>query len=175
MPGTDCAIAEDRTGQIVAVANHAEVRVALGDRTIRIGPLDDCRNVSLSPDGQWLATGSHINGGVTIWSLPDGAKVTKLPIDGGCRSRLQPRREMADERARIQPFVGGRDLARGAADRGRFCCFSPDGRTGIVQETSKFLGLVEIETGRMLARLESPDQHSVQMARLSAPTARAWS
>ena len=29
------------------------------DRTITIGPLDDCRGVSVSPDGQWLATGSH--------------------------------------------------------------------------------------------------------------------
>ena len=83
LPGTSCGIAEDRTGRIVAVANHTEVRVALAERTIRIGPLDDCRYVSLSPDGQWLATGNHQNGGVTIWRLPDGARVTKLPIDGG--------------------------------------------------------------------------------------------
>ena len=83
LPGTICAIAEDRTGQIVAVANHSEVRVALGDRTIRIGPLDDCRGVTVSPDGHWLATDSHQNGGVTIWSLPDGAMATKLPIDEG--------------------------------------------------------------------------------------------
>ena len=38
----------------------------------RSGPLDDCRGVSVSPDGQWLATGSHQIGGVTIWRLPDG-------------------------------------------------------------------------------------------------------
>ena len=49
----------DRTGQIVAVAGHQDARVALGDRTIKIGPLDDCRGVSLSPDGKWLATSNH--------------------------------------------------------------------------------------------------------------------
>ena len=28
-------------------------------RTFRVGPLDDCRGVAVSPDGQWLATGTH--------------------------------------------------------------------------------------------------------------------
>ncbi len=64
--GTDCAMGEDRAGQIVAVAGHGEVYVALSDRTIRIGLLDDCRGISISPDGQWLATGNHLNGGATI-------------------------------------------------------------------------------------------------------------
>ena len=50
--------------------------------------------------------------------------------------------------------------------------FSPDGRLGIVQDTSKVLGLVEIETGRTLARLESPDQHGVVSATFSSDGSR---
>ncbi len=36
-------------------------------------------------------------------------------------------------------------------------CFSPDGRLVVVQEASKLIRLVETETGRTMARLESPD------------------
>ncbi len=54
--GSDCGISFDRTGRMVAVAGHGDARVAGGDRTITIGPLNDCRVVSLSPDGRWLTT-----------------------------------------------------------------------------------------------------------------------
>ena len=37
-------------------------------------------------------------------------------------------------------------------------CFSPDGRLMVVQEASRLIRLVETESGRTLARLESPDQ-----------------
>ena len=36
-------------------------------------------------------------------------------------------------------------------------CFSPDGRLVVVQEANQVIRLVETETGRTLARLESPD------------------
>ena len=52
-------MAEDRSGRVVAMANHDYAYVATPERTIRVGPLDDCRGVAVSPDGQWLATGSH--------------------------------------------------------------------------------------------------------------------
>ena len=40
-------------------------------------------------------------------------------------------------------------------------CFSPDGRLVVVQDASRVIRLVETETGRTLARLESPDLCSV--------------
>ena len=36
-------------------------------------------------------------------------------------------------------------------------CFSPDGRLVVVVDASKVIRLVETETGRTIARLESPD------------------
>ncbi|MGA9924558.1 MAG: tetratricopeptide repeat protein, partial [Isosphaeraceae bacterium] len=167
LPGTSCGIAEDRTGRIVAVANHTEVRVALAERTIRIGPLDDCRYVSLSPDGQWLATGNHQNGGVTIWRLPDGARVTKLPIDGGTGVCFSPDGKWLLTAQGLWEVGSWREVRPLGSS-----CLSPDGRLGIVQDTSKVLGLVEIETGRTLARLESPDQHGVVSATFSSDGSR---
>ena len=50
---------EDRSGQIVALGNGTHAQVQSGEHIFQIGPLDDCRSVAVSPDGQWLATGSY--------------------------------------------------------------------------------------------------------------------
>ena len=141
-------------------------------RTIRIGPLDDCRGVSVSPDGQWLATASHQNGGVTIWRLPDGARATKLPIEGGTGAFFSPDGKWlmtSQASCRLWEVGTWRELRQ---IEGGFRCFSPDGRLAIVQDTGKVLRLVEIETGRTLARLESPDQHDVAWATFSPDGSR---
>ena len=52
-------------------------------------------------------------------------------------------------------------------------CFSPDGRLVLVQDASNLIRLVETETGRTLARLESPDLCGVG-GRPSARTGRGW-
>ena len=160
--GTDCGIAFDRTGQIVAVAGHQDAQVVLGDRTITIGPLDDCRGVSLSPDGKWLLTNSHANGGVMLWSLPDRARVPNLPFEvGGARFSPDGKWLVSSTRetSRICEVGNWREVRQ---FDGFFQSFSPDGRLGIVLDTSNVLRLVEIETGRILARLERPDQQALK-------------
>ena len=51
-------------------------------------------------------------------------------------------------------------------------CFSPDGRLVVVQDASKVIRLVETETGRTLARLESPDLCGVRSATFSPDGSR---
>ncbi len=43
----------------MAVAYYDYAAVATPEGTIRMEPLDDCRTVAVSPDGEWLATGTH--------------------------------------------------------------------------------------------------------------------
>lgn len=52
------------------------------------------------------------------------------------------------------------------------CCFSPDGRLLVVQDASKVIRLVEIESGRTLARFESPDSCDVARATFSPDGSR---
>ena len=53
-------IAEDRSGRIVALAGHGHgLRRDPASARSSVGPLDDFRSVAVSPDGEWLATGSH--------------------------------------------------------------------------------------------------------------------
>ncbi len=58
-PGSDAGVAEDSSGRTVALASFVRADVQTSGRMTQIGPLDDCRSVAVSPDGQWLATGSH--------------------------------------------------------------------------------------------------------------------
>jgi tetratricopeptide (TPR) repeat protein len=50
---------------------------------------------------------------------------------------------------------------------GRGCCYSADGRLVVVQDADKVVRLVETETGRTLAKVESPDQCAVGFATFS--------
>jgi hypothetical protein len=69
LPASDCAIAQDRSGRIVAVANYNHAHLAVPNRMFpTVGPLSDCRYISVSPGGQWLATGSHVGGGLKCGS-----------------------------------------------------------------------------------------------------------
>jgi serine/threonine protein kinase/WD40 repeat protein/Flp pilus assembly protein TadD len=158
LPGTDSTIAEDRTGRVVAVAAHDSAYVALDGRMLKIGPLDDCRYVSVSPDGHWLATGSHITGGVTIWKLPEGSQVAGLSSELSNQICFSPDGRWIMTRAspcRLYQVGTWRELRR---FDGTFHCFSPDSRLAVTQDVSRALILIEIETGRTLARFESPDR-----------------
>jgi hypothetical protein len=155
------------------VAAQSAAFVALGDRTMKIGPLDDCRCVSVSPDGQWLATGSFAYGSTTVWKLPEGSQEIKLPVQGGIGVFFSP-----DGKCLVTGQAGHDRLWEVGSWRevrqfeGGFRCFSADGRVAVVYDANRVLTLVELETGRDLARFESPDQHAVGGATFSPDGSR---
>ena len=173
LQGTTCAIDTDRTGRIVAVAGHQTAQVILDGRPISIGPLDDCRGVSLSVDGKWLTTNSHANGGVTIWRLPDGASVARPIPEGPGKSQFSPDGKWLithDGFSSHLREVGSWSEVRSI--EGDFRAFSPDGRLAIFQDVSNVLKLVEVESGRTLARFERPDPQNVTSLAFSADGSR---
>jgi WD40 repeat protein/tetratricopeptide (TPR) repeat protein len=156
LPASHCEIDQDRSGRIVALAAHRYAYVATPKRTIRVGPLDDCRGVAVSPDGQWLVTVIHLGGGGQVWRIRDAAKVMDLPLGGG---RFSPDGKwLMTAGGRLWEVGTWREEPRIA---GAGNSFSPDGRIVIVVDPSRILRLVEVETGRTLAQLESPDLSGV--------------
>ena len=140
-----------------------------------MGPLDDCRYVAVSPDGQWLATGSHGQNGAQVWRIRDGTQVAELTIEGIVGVDFSPDGKwlMTSPSPCRLWAVGTWHEARRIGGEGH--CFSPDGRLLVVQDANKVLRLVETETGRTLARLESPDLCPVRRTGPhSAPTGRGW-
>jgi WD40 repeat protein len=59
-----------------------------GGRQIRLGRQADVRHCAVSPDGHWVATGSHEAGkepGAKIWEAKTGRFVHDLPVTSYCR------------------------------------------------------------------------------------------
>ena len=171
LPTSFAGINEDRAGRTVALANFTTAHVLAPDRAFEVGPLDDCRGISVSPDGRWLATGGH-SIGAQVWRCRDGEKVADLPIDGGGGVTFSPDGKWlmtSEHTSRLWAVETWRESRRFA---GMGLGFSPDGRMALIKEPSKVLWLVEAETGRPIARLESPDRSDVGSAAFSPDGSR---
>jgi WD40 repeat protein len=150
-------ISQDRSGRVVAVGHRSHAHVLTPDRQLQLGPLEDSRNLAVSPDGLWLATGSHGRNGAQVWSVRDAAKVAHLAIEGLVGVLFSPDGKWLmtkNSPCRLWP-VGSWSEAREIGGTGH--CFSSDGGMLMVQDAGRNIRLVETETGRTLAQLESPD------------------
>jgi serine/threonine protein kinase/WD40 repeat protein/tetratricopeptide (TPR) repeat protein len=156
-PAGDSGFAIDRSGRIVALADHGLAHVLTPEGAFQLGPLDDCRAVAVAPDGQWLATGSHGLGGVQIWRVRDAARVADLAFEGPVGVHFSPDGKWlmtTTSPCRLWE-VGTWRRAREIGGYG--LGFSADGALSVVQDAKRIIRLVETETGRTLAGLESPD------------------
>jgi WD40 repeat protein len=172
LPVAPEGIDTDRSGRIVALADFGLAFVTTPERTFHVGPLDDCRRVAVSPDGEWLATGSHDKNGAQVWRLRDATQVAHLVIDGFVAVEFSPDGKwlMTNNPPCRLWAVGTWQEARKLGGLGY--CFSPDGRLVVVQDANKVIRLVETETGRTVARLESPDLCAVRGAAFSPDGSR---
>jgi tetratricopeptide (TPR) repeat protein len=164
-------IAEDASGQVVALAHVGDAHVLTPERPFQVGPLDDCRNVSVSPDGQWLATGSFARG-AQVWRVRDAARMADLPIDSGTWVAFSPDGKwlMTDSPCRLWAVGTWSEAEQKIGGNG--LCFSPDRRLMAVVDATGVIHLVEAETGRTIARLESPDSCNVNRATFSPDGSR---
>jgi hypothetical protein len=117
-----------------------------------------CQWVSVSPDGRWVAFGPHQKG-VNVYETATGHRVWRSPdtSPGYCRFSSDGRWLLTDN-------DGGRAWAAGTWEPGPQLGpgvpwdASPDGRLVVVGQTDGAYRLVELATGRELARLEDPDR-----------------
>ncbi len=165
-------IDEDRPGRIIATARLTHAEVLISGRSTRVEPLDECRYVAVSPDGEWLATGSH-HWGAQVWLVRDAEKpVAELPVNSGRYVAFSPDGKwLLTGNPPCKLWTTGTwALARELGGTG--LCFSPDSRLIAVQDASQVMRLVEVETGRVIARLESPDPSKVFWATFSPDGSR---
>jgi serine/threonine protein kinase/WD40 repeat protein/tetratricopeptide (TPR) repeat protein len=147
----------DSSGGVVALAGFNTCFVLAQDRSFQVGPLDDARSVAVSPDGQWVATGSHGKNGAQVWRVQTGEKVAHMPIDGLVGVRFSPDGKWlmtVNSPCRLWEVGTWREV-RSVVGQGQ--CFSADGSEFVVVDATKGIRLVETGKGRTLARLESPD------------------
>jgi eukaryotic-like serine/threonine-protein kinase len=161
LTGTTMQVACSRDSRVVASARWHGATVLHADRTgrpLRLTPHADVRYVAVSPDGRWVATGSH--GGVAkLWEAQTGTLRKELPAGetfarvgfspdghwlvntaGGCRL-------WAVDGWREGPVVGGTTFA-----------FSPDSRLLAVETGYGAVRLIDLKTAQEWGRLEDPHQ-----------------
>ncbi len=125
----------------------------------------DVRTCAVSPDGRWVATGSHNNTdgfGAKVWNAATGALLEKLPVPGLCKVAFSP------DGLWLLTMGGGCRLWKvDAWDQTHFVggtigCFSPDGSVLAVDDGAGVIRLVSTANGDTLVRLEAPEQACVQ-------------
>jgi WD40 repeat protein len=161
LPAGDSQFALDRDGRLMVVANE-DGALALSldqpDRLIKYSPQDDARYVAVSPEGRWVATGSHHEPGVKIWEARDGKFALELPSEGWSEVAFSPDGQwLAAGHSNCRIWSVGL-WTEGSPIGGTLLGFSPDGSVLAVETGAGVVRLVDPATGADYARLEAPNQ-----------------
>jgi hypothetical protein len=151
-------------GSVISLITEEEVqvlRLSEGKR-LAIGPQEDVRYCALSPDGRWIATGSHFlhrGDGCKVWDAATGRHVANIPVGGACAVRFSPDGEwLATNSGGARIWKTGtwkEGPALGAPDNPN-CAFSTDGKLLALGDAPGVIRLLEPGTWREVARLTAP-------------------
>jgi serine/threonine protein kinase/WD40 repeat protein len=191
-PPSMSQIAISRDGRVMASAQgwgalvwHADK----GDQLIKLAPQYDVRFVAISPEGEWVASGSHWHTDVhvKVWEARTGRHVADLPVETTSRVGFSP-----DGRWLLTTGGGCRlwevgTWREGPKIGGSFgFAFSADSKILAVEIGSGVVRLLDPDTGREYARLEDPNQDKAANLAFSpdgsqlfattrdSPTVHAW-
>jgi serine/threonine protein kinase/WD40 repeat protein len=127
---------------------------------VDLGPQDDVRFCAVSPDGRWVASGSHSSRDVfvKVWDGRTGRPVADLPVQGGSLVAFSPDgRWLATTGGGVRLWKVG-SWQEGPKVPGDNCTFSRDGRILAVSQGLGVVRLCNPDTGAEYARWESPAQ-----------------
>jgi WD40 repeat protein len=164
--GPTMPLVQSSDGRVLAVSRPFGAMVLDGTtfaEQARLSPHDDVRFIAVSPNGRWVATGSHGGDkvGAKVWDARDGTLLAELPGERICRVQFSgDNRWLATggSRCRLwraeswQPGPEIEGIERVAM------AFSPDHRLLAVETGEGIIRLVDPNTGRDYARLEDPNQ-----------------
>jgi serine/threonine protein kinase/WD40 repeat protein len=169
-PASDNEFRISRDGRTIAAGDYTSVVVLHADqpdRPVSLGPTVEVRQqVALSPDGRWVAAGSHYRDDVHVWEARTGrlVKTQAVPHDF-CSVQFTPDGKkllVGTPKSCWYWNVGDWDEAdppRDIGGLGRIAPeFSPDGKVLAAESGEGAVRLLDPATGRELVRLESPDQ-----------------
>jgi len=168
--GVPNMIAQSRDGRVLASAQFQGAVVWHADqpdRLIKLGPHADARNVTVSPDGQWVATGGFgAPGGAKVWEARTGKPVKDLPVGSNCYVVFSPdgKRLLTNAGFLHSPQVRAWQVGTWAEVlfkeplKGASPAFSPDGKLLVVETGTGVARLLDPKTGKEYARLEDPSQ-----------------
>jgi serine/threonine protein kinase/WD40 repeat protein len=167
----------DRQGNWTLTTNSWEVRLeSLTEpgKLIPLGPHEDVRKASFSPDGKYVATGAWNGRDTKVWNVADGSLVTTLKTGALSLPRFSP-----DSRWLITSPDGGVVWKTGTWEEhlklnssltvasGLVFAFSPDARWLVNSRSNCELQLWKTESKELLATLKDPSQMRFESVAIS--------
>ncbi len=131
-------------------------------RLVRLGSQEDVRHCAVSPDGAWVATGTHhlsAGAGAKVWNTQTGDHVADLPVAGLCQVGFSPDGKwLATTGGGLRLWhVGSWEPGPTLSSSIRaYFAFSPDSSVVAVEDDPGIVRLMAADTGRELARLMAP-------------------
>jgi hypothetical protein len=130
---------------------------------------------AISVDGQWIATAALWGSGVWIWNAGSGRVEKRLLADVSTTTAgFSPdgRRLVTGDGQAYQIWEVGtwrllRSLDKEKATGLGHATFSPDSKILAIFDLRSVVRLIEVNTGRELARLEPPHTHAIRWLRFS--------
>ncbi len=167
-PSSDNLVSANRDGSVVAAAQYDRVVILLRNqpgKLLILKPKEVIRQqISVSPNGRWVATGAFANGpGDThVWDAHSGNPVKTLGVGGSADVSFSPDGKWLY----VAAANGRRFLRTGTWEEERndrkqvfgFCAFSPDSRLLAVERGDGVVRLEEVASGKDLALLGNPFQ-----------------
>jgi WD40 repeat protein len=158
-------VGSNSDGNIIAIPNYnrgALLWQRAANRTLSLGPQYDVRHCAVSPDGRWVATGSHhyLEGaGNKVWDAQSGQHVADLPIAGGASVGFSPdsRWLLTSGGGRARIWRTGTWQEGPVLGTGSFGVFTPDGELLALEAGPSVVRLVRTATGKEVARLTAPE------------------
>jgi WD40 repeat protein/tetratricopeptide (TPR) repeat protein len=159
-------------GRVLAIPKYSQGALVLHrpeNRLLRLEPQEDVRFCAVSPNGRWIATGSHgsIRGsGAKVWDARSGRHVRNLSVESHCSVWFSQDNKWLLTRGggyrlwsvgtwREGPRLGGPPNVWGAA-------FTADGSLLALEDVPGLVRLVVSATGKEVARLTAPEQTRLQ-------------
>ena len=136
-----------------------------------LGPQRDVRSTTISPDGNWLVTGSHGEGsgsGCKIWNSKDGKLVAELPVVFAGRSQFSP-----DGAWMLTPGIRPQLWRTGNWTEGPTLnaiaqsgagCFSSDSNFLVLEDEPDYVRIYRTNDGEEIAKVALP----------VSPSSRLW-
>ena len=130
----------------------------------------------ISPDAQWVASGTRTNGGVRVWNVATGEPVCDLEADTEARPVFSAdSKSLLTSSARGYQFwrVGTWEKGAGieAENRGTLssfsATFSPNGDLLAVQQSADRIALHDARNATLLATLEAPRPNMTELLRFT--------
>jgi signal transduction histidine kinase len=135
------------------------------------------QSVAVSPDGQWVASGTWGGRGVKVWDLATGRQMPGLTMDEAAMVTFSPDSHMlvtSSRRYRVWESGTWRELydCPESNTLAPPCAFSPDGRLLAVLRGPHVIELRVAATGQVLAGLEVPRSSLISLLRFTPDSRR---